>query len=122
MSGNWNCSPEAVAQFHADQIDAILASTAQVQNLAWTASVGTALHAMESGIYGKLFPKRAAKNVLIRAMAARQIETSPSNRWHIACLVESLASLRLLALRYRSAKQAYEDARSSVLRELPHSR
>ncbi|MGO8313838.1 hypothetical protein ACC827_26515 [Rhizobium ruizarguesonis] len=103
---------ESIAQFHLDQISRILASTSSRQHIGWGASIETALRAMEEGLYARLFSKRAAKAVAAKAIAMRQSETEPNNRWHIACLVESVATLRLLSLQQPSLAPRYRSARS----------
>lgn len=113
-------NPEEVARFHVDQIKMILAATSRDQNLAWGASVESAIRTMEVGSYARIFPKRAAQGVLERAMLARQAELMPNNRWHIASLVESLATLRILKLQQRAPETLYTEARSILVRELPH--
>ncbi|TAU80481.1 hypothetical protein ELI41_29695 (plasmid) [Rhizobium leguminosarum] len=109
---------EAIAHFHLSQISMILGSTSSRQNTAWTESVNTALAAMEKGLYARLFSKSAALAVLRKAIAMRQSEPEPNNRWHIASLVESLATLRLLALRHPALRGTYRAARFNLTETL----
>jgi hypothetical protein len=110
---------DTVAQFHIDQIDEILIRSTRDQNIAWTASIQSAINAMERGVFAKIFAKRVAANVLANATAARQREGSPNNRWHIASLVESLATLRLVSLSAEKHRSTYAEAKRGLLHELP---
>ena len=109
----------SAAAFHANQIEEILSKSGGRTNIAWSTSIDTAIKAMESGLFPKLMPKRAAVSVLKKAIEARQAETAASNRWHISCLVESLASLRLLGIKYSELRPNYAAAKETIFSRLP---
>ena len=107
-----------VVQFHLDKIDEILIGSTRSRNRAWRDSVMTGIQAMERGIYAKFFPKQAAASVLANAATARQSEAEPNNRWYISCLMESLATLRLISLKDTNYRSVYDQAKQIILKEL----
>lgn len=116
----WPTSDAAaeIAAFHLQQIEETLAGSVDLQNAAWLPSIMTGLKAMERGWRAWTFPQSTARQVLANAMHARQSEYEPSGRWHIACLVESLATLRLLSITPGTKVQPadYARAREMVMR------
>lgn len=105
--------PQEILRWNKQQIETVLQRTTGLQNEAWLPSIQTAIQAMEQGWRARLFPRSATRQVLAKAMQFRQSESNASARWYIACLVESLAIIRLLSLKsgsnvwvsdYQSAK------------------
>lgn len=108
-----------VAEWHVAQIHEILTGTAAIQNEAWKLSVLSAVDEMESRLWAKLAPERAARAVLKKALHARQSEAEASARWYIAGLVESLCSLKILAPRLGEAgMRLYASSRDDTLSQL----
>jgi hypothetical protein len=119
-------SPNDVARFHVDQIDRLLNAAAPIVSEAWLASLDSAVRTMEHGLRARLAPRWAAAAVLRKTMTARQAEGMPSPRWHIACLIESISTLRLLALKTRNAgymdvyRLAVTDTRRALEQAITH--
>ena len=90
----------------------------EMMNISTLASVQSALNSMENGWRAKVFPKSVAKAVLERAAKFRQAEAGPTSRWVSACIVESLAMMRLISLSEHSLRERYVEARNHTLRQL----
>ncbi len=112
-------TPETVAKFHLSQIQQILIYQADHQSIAWTASIMSGVRAMERGLIPVLMPVRTAKKVLALAVESRQQEVEQSNRWFIACIMESLATLRVLSFQDRTTAHVYQQAKRFIFGTLP---
>lgn len=95
--------PKSVAEFHKSEILRILKSTVVIQTPQWWQPLQWGIDRMEKSGTARLFPRKAATTVLSIVVADRQAQPSDTPRWYIACLLESLASLRSLSLKYPSA-------------------
>lgn len=110
-------------RFNESEITSLLERTEGMQNSAWLASARSAVHSMEHNWLAGMFPKLAAARVYKKSMAFRKIERGPTSRWHLACLLESLAAMRMLALRKENGQYLvnYAAARDRVLARLSQS-
>jgi len=106
-------NPRVASQFHLDEIRRLLSDDEHI-NAATSASVLSATEAMEKGMSSRLFPTRSALRVFQMAGADRQKELKHSNRWVTACLVESLASIRLLSIKNPEMGLDYSGIRDQV--------
>lgn len=93
-------TPEEVFSFHKNQLYEIATVTQARQNRAWAEPIAMAVREMESGLMAKLAPKRKAMGVARSATLWRQREVEGTDAWFIACIIESLATCRLLRLRH----------------------
>jgi hypothetical protein len=93
-------TPDAVAQYHAAQIYQIVTQTEQLQSPAWLAPIELAIKELEGGFLPAIFGKRRALQVANTATRWRQTQTSETNEWFIACIIESVATIRLMHLRH----------------------
>lgn len=100
--------------FSVSQLDHLMKDDGWM-NLGTLASIESSIASMENGWRARLFRKNAAMYVLGKATAYRQAETGPTNRWIAACVIESLATLRLLSLVDAGLRSKYISYRDKVL-------